>query len=309
MSDFSYRIAVADFGSNSIKFGLFDADSSGQLRPVASHRAMIALGDDAFQTGRISEESAHRVEEALRRFAPRFAEADARAAAATSAFRAAENGVEMAERFSETLGVRVEILDGLEEARLLGRGVLETANWDGKAEAVVVDIGGGSGEIIRARPGAPLQVASLALGAIRLREACAPPPDDEPYTKESVAALHAMAKGELRGVAPAAPGGRCFGAGGGFTTLAEAIRGAETRPGNLLSRLELRGFLETLCVTPASDIAMRYRLPLRRARIAFAASVAAWRALVNLRVKRIELSWAGLREGLAAREADRLRQK
>lgn len=164
------RYAAIDIGSNSIRYMVADTDSARRLTTVAEGRQVTRLGESVFLTGRVSRESIDSVSAVLTRMAAEWkpTEPIAVRAVATAAIRDANNGEEFVEAASRALGVPVEVISGQEEARLIHLGV--EARWPHRDERVLlIDIGGGSAEIIEAVEGRMTVAFSRPLGAVRLQ--------------------------------------------------------------------------------------------------------------------------------------------
>lgn len=177
------RIGAVDIGTNSVRLLVADVDDDERLR--TSHRMgeISRLGEGLDRTGLIDEGAASRTLECLERFVheAEYSGASTIRVAATNALRVATNGPEVALRFSERIGYPVEILTGEEEARLVFLAVLSGLNPRPR-RSVVVDIGGGSTEIIFGEGQDGNQVISLELGCVRLTERFVrsdPPTEDE----------------------------------------------------------------------------------------------------------------------------------
>ncbi len=300
ISAFPKRIAAFDFGSNSVKLGVFEAQAGGAPRCVLNLRDSVDVGNDAFERGSISYQTILEIEEAVRRLLKRRGIVDTTVAAATSAYRKASNGRDVVEHLSETLGSPIDLIDGGKEARLLGYGVLCERGWDESREAAVLDIGGGSMELIRAAAYSGLTFTSLPLGAIRLRADHDPPPYDQPYSRRSIGAMTSTVKKALRNLPPLPSGGVCYGSGGGFTTLGDMVYGHGNRTGVTIGIETIDEIIGILSELSAAAAAQRFSLPFRRARIMLAGAIVARQSIEKLGVKQIEVSWAGLRDGLVS---------
>ena len=140
-------------------------------RILASDREVTRLGESVFRTGSASEEAIQSTCAVLARMAElyRRLEVVGTRAVATSAIRDARNQREFLERASQSAGAAIEIISGREEARLIHLGVESVWPQDSK-NALILDIGGGSAEIIAAERGRLLEAFSKPLGAVRLRE-------------------------------------------------------------------------------------------------------------------------------------------
>ena len=139
---------------------------------LASDREVTRLGESVFRTGTVTEDSLRATCAVLSRMAALYRSLDVVGvrAVATSAIRDTRNQREFLARASEAAGASVEIISGREEARLIHLGV--ESNWPQPDKRVlVIDIGGGSAEIIAAERGRLIDAYSKPLGAVRLREA------------------------------------------------------------------------------------------------------------------------------------------
>jgi exopolyphosphatase/guanosine-5'-triphosphate,3'-diphosphate pyrophosphatase len=165
------RHAAIDIGSNSVRMLAAETSAGAGMRVLHSERQVTRLGESVFRTGRISPEPMQFVCDQLARIAQICRELDVVGirAVATSAVRDAGNQSEFIERASQTLGAPVEIISGQEEARLIQLGV--EARWPHPDKRIlIVDVGGGSAEIIRAENGYMAEAYSKPLGAVRLTE-------------------------------------------------------------------------------------------------------------------------------------------
>lgn len=164
------RYAAVDIGSNSIRFMVADVSETGRLTTVAEGRQVTRLGESVFSTGNVSAEAIAGVSSVLARMAAEWRQAEPLAvrAVATAAIRDAQNGDEFAEAASRSAGVPIETISGQEEARLIHLGV--EARWPHPDERILlVDVGGGSAEVIEAAGGAMRTAFSRPLGAVRLQ--------------------------------------------------------------------------------------------------------------------------------------------
>ena len=162
------KIAAIDVGTNSFHLLVARVGADGVIEPLDRSKEMVRLGDSAFK-GVISADAFTRGADVLRRFrevADR-AGADAIVAVATSATREAENGGDFVRMVRDETGIELNVIGTEEEARLIYLGARSTLNLGGK-RALIVDIGGGSVEMV---VGAALKAhftASLKLGVLRL---------------------------------------------------------------------------------------------------------------------------------------------
>jgi len=163
------RYAAIDIGSNSIRMLAADVPPGRPMAVLEADRVITRLGASVFRTGAISGEAMDAACEVLRRMAAVYQrhDVDGIRIVATAAVRDASNRLEFIERAAEAAGAPVETISGQEEARLIHLGV--HSKWPHPQHRIlVVDIGGGSAEIILAEHGRIAEAFSRPLGAVRL---------------------------------------------------------------------------------------------------------------------------------------------
>jgi exopolyphosphatase/guanosine-5'-triphosphate,3'-diphosphate pyrophosphatase len=175
------RIAVVDLGSNSTRLLVADVEG-GAVTEVERRTNVTRLGDGVDATGRLSDAAIERVLETLAgyREAIDALGAERIVAVATSAVRDADNGAELQAALRDRYGIDARVIPGEHEARLTFLGAT-AGRTDG--ETLVIDIGGGSTELVVGRPGSePEFHVSARLGVVRQTErhlADDPPPPDQ----------------------------------------------------------------------------------------------------------------------------------
>ncbi|HET9712043.1 MAG TPA: Ppx/GppA phosphatase family protein [Pyrinomonadaceae bacterium] len=165
------KLAAIDIGSNSIKLAVVDAVDSNSFAVVTREKDVVRLGHETLRTRHLSREAIERAVGSIQRFKT-IAEAhqsDSIVAIATASVREANNAAQFIRQVEQHTGLRVEILSGVEEARLIGLAASHGCALHG-ATNINVDIGGGSTEISLFRNGTALSLLSLKLGAVRLTE-------------------------------------------------------------------------------------------------------------------------------------------
>jgi exopolyphosphatase/guanosine-5'-triphosphate,3'-diphosphate pyrophosphatase len=165
------RYAAIDIGSNSIRMEAAEVAPGQPIRVLASDREVTRLGESVFRSGSVSDEALRATCAVLARMAAlyRRLEVVGVRAVATSAIRDTRNQKEFLERAAEAAGTRIEIISGREEARLIHLGVESVWPQTGR-RGLMIDIGGGSAEIIAAEDGQLREAFSKPLGAVRLSE-------------------------------------------------------------------------------------------------------------------------------------------
>src|SRR6204780_4874881 len=165
------RYASVDIGSNSVRMEAAGVAPGHPSRILASERQVTRLGASVFRTGRISQESMDLICGVLNGMSQQYKRLEVKAvrAVATAAVRDASNQHEFIARPSAALGTYVEIISGQEEARLIHLGV--QSRWPHPNERfLIIDIGGGSAEIILSENERMAKAFSRPLGALRLQE-------------------------------------------------------------------------------------------------------------------------------------------
>ncbi len=325
------RLAAIDIGSNALRLRIVESDPPvigpdgahfTPFRDVFVDRSPVRLGHDVFTKGFIEPGVIGAACEALRRFraAMEGAKVDRYRAVATSAAREAQNGDLFVERAEREAGVHVEVIEGIEEARLVQLAVAERLDLRGRT-AVLVDIGGGSTELTlmsgvdaasSAADATPLPVArlsvasitrSLPVGTVRLVEAFLEgrgPIDAEHRSllEEYVDRVFAEAVPEILELT-AGKVDVLIGTGGNIETLADLcpVPGAFSE-GRAIEVSAMEALLDELCKRSVDDRAGRYGLrPDRADTIVPAATILARVARAFTRTT-ISAPGVGLKEGV-----------
>jgi exopolyphosphatase/guanosine-5'-triphosphate,3'-diphosphate pyrophosphatase len=165
------KFAAIDIGSNSIKLVVVDAAASDSFAVLMREKEVVRLGHETLLKGHLGRAAILRAADCIRRFRY-LAEgrgAQKIVAIATAAVREANNSANFIKAIQQKTGLTVEILSGIEEARLIG---LAASHGCGvkSAPTLNIDIGGGSTEISIFRDNLPLRLHSIRLGAVGLTE-------------------------------------------------------------------------------------------------------------------------------------------
>ncbi|MFO0579473.1 MAG: Ppx/GppA phosphatase family protein [Polyangia bacterium] len=163
------KIAAIDCGTNSFHLLIGQVNAEGQVIAIDRAKDMVRLGDSTFRSGVISAESFARAADALRTFR-RIAEShgcDATIAVATSATREADNGGDFVRAMRDETGIDLQVISGEEEARLIYLGARSALPLAGR-RALLIDIGGGSVELMVCDARELYFQRSLKLGVLRL---------------------------------------------------------------------------------------------------------------------------------------------
>jgi exopolyphosphatase/guanosine-5'-triphosphate,3'-diphosphate pyrophosphatase len=194
------RIAALDLGSNSFHLLVADVHVDGTFTAVAREKDMLRLGDDIARHGRIPPDTAERAIASVRRlkqFADGLGVREV-IAKGTAAMRTAANGSELVDRIETETGVEIEVINGLEEARLVFAAVRASVVLE-PAPALCFDVGGGSVEIVVGDASGLRWATSVPLGVGRLTGECV---EDDPPSKADRKRLQARIDSVLAPVVP-----------------------------------------------------------------------------------------------------------
>ena len=296
------RVAAVDLGTNSTRLLIADV-AGGRLEEVARRLTITRLGEDVDTGHSLLPAAVERVRRVLAGFR---AEVDAAGAGpvlaiATSAVRDAANGGEFLAGIERDFGFRTRVLTGAAEAELMVRGVLSA----GRAVAdgtLIVDIGGGSTELVLTAPDGVAFSTSLQIGCVRLTErflASDPPGRDE---------LDAC-RSYVRSVLPELNPARAIGVAGTVTTIAALDLGLESYDpevvdGHALTRPAVEREAARLA---ALRLAERAAIPIvepGRAAVIVAGAVILREVLAAYDLQEIEASERDILDGAALAAAD-----
>ena len=168
--DASSVIAAVDLGSNSFHM-VVAQDQHGQLKVIDRIREMVRLGAGFLENGELSKESQERAIECLQRFGQRLQDmhADSVRVVGTNTFRKAKNRTEFIQRAENALGHPIQVVSGIEEARLIYQGTIHSITGP-EGKWLVVDIGGGSTELIVGEQGKPDLMESVHMGCVSVSQ-------------------------------------------------------------------------------------------------------------------------------------------
>ncbi|MSR37798.1 MAG: Ppx/GppA family phosphatase [Planctomycetes bacterium] len=162
------RFGIVDMGSNAIRMMIAEASGSA-IAILESHRLPLRLGRDVFESGQIPEATISAVVDAFRRFRASCDRMSVQAvrAIATSAMREARNREQVIDRVRAAANIDIEVISGTQEAYLLAQAVQTKIDLS-RGRSVLVDVGGGSVEVVLVEDGQVTGADSYRLGALRM---------------------------------------------------------------------------------------------------------------------------------------------
>ena len=164
------RLAVIDLGTNTFHLLIADVDTTG-VKVIHKEKQSVKIGENGISQGIIAVPAQERAIHTLQEFKQKIEALDVGVtyATATSAFRNASNGRELAEKIRNVTGIEINIIDGVQEAQLIYQGVRQALKID-TACALIMDIGGGSVEFIIVQDDKIQWMHSFEIGAQRLMD-------------------------------------------------------------------------------------------------------------------------------------------
>ncbi|MFP5416220.1 MAG: exopolyphosphatase [Actinomycetes bacterium] len=251
------RVAAIDCGTNSIRVLVAEAADSGFVELDRQLR-LTRLGQGVDASGEFHPEALARTLAACEEYGAVLAAHDVNTVrfVATSAARDARNREEFFAGVRSRLGVDPEVIGGDEEARLSFEGAL-SAVPDAATPALVMDVGGGSTELVLGQPGRPLRGVSLDMGSVRLRERFLP--SDPPTVEEAAEASEFVDDLLDASGIDFAAARTWFGVGGTATSLSAIVQGLDAYDrarvnGSKVSRLELVGLSARLLTSTVAEV-------------------------------------------------------
>jgi exopolyphosphatase/guanosine-5'-triphosphate,3'-diphosphate pyrophosphatase len=305
------RIAAIDIGTNSIRCIIAEASTNGKFKILDDEKTTVRLGEKLTTTGVISDEAVQRALEAIRRFRKLISGMNVEAveAVATSAVRTAANGKKLVTLLSDELGYEIRGISGEEEAELTAASALSNFDMYGKRSAMV-DIGGGSVEIVLACGNHVEEFYSLDLGAVVMTERFL---KNDPIAGDELQKLQNHIRKEFKRtlVGKKIPVDSLIGSGGTIAALGNMAM--QMRKDNYVS---IHGYevlraevVHVLAMLIRKDLKSRRTIPglnQDRADIIIAGVVLLDELMRFLDANRILVNERGIREGLLLRAIKRL---
>ena len=280
--------AAVDIGSNTTRV-LVAEPQEGQLRKVMEQRAYTRFDKDSKRKGRITDAKIAEIAEVVTTQV-RLAEelgAEAIRIVATAAVREAKNAPEAANRIAEAAGLEVEILSEQEEGRLAFIGATKTLGHPVEGDIGVVDVGGGSSEIILGTvTGGVREVRSFKIGSGAVAEEFL---TNDPPSAAEIRSLRNYIDDFFADVEVDEPA-QAVAVGGSATSL-------RTLVGAVLEYETLERAVRVLTGDPIAAVAKRFELDPRRVRI-LPAGVLLLEKLSDLLGQPLQIGKGGLREGV-----------
>jgi exopolyphosphatase/guanosine-5'-triphosphate,3'-diphosphate pyrophosphatase len=298
--------AAVDIGSNSVRLKISRL-TGRRLREIHEDRQVTRLGDGVFRSGFLAPNAMDETVKVLRRFhrAAQQEGADVIRVVATSALRDARNARAFLEWVRSATGWDVEIISGLEEARLIHLGLVSNLRLT-TANILMVDLGGGSCELTISRHGHIRDTVSVPLGAVRLTNEFL---HSDPPRKPELRRLRGFVEREIGRISDRIVRSRpraVIATSGTAASLAAVGRGLYKKKVSretAVARTQMQRIAKMLSRMPVQDRTRLSGVGPRRAEIIVAGAVAYAELLERCQLPGFRYSPLGLRDGLLAQMA------
>lgn len=299
------RIAAIDIGTNSVHMVIARATPQTGLEVLDREREVVQIGRGSFRAGRLSELAMTRTADALARFVrlARSHQVDRLLCTATAAVREARNGGEFLARARAASGITPRVIPPEVEGRTIYLAVRAALELD-ETPSVLIDIGGGSVQLVVGTRDRLLHVVSVPLGSLRLAETHL---TKDPPTERELGRLERLVENTateaVKTLLRYQPR-RVYGSSGAIHALAQAAHwlehgeGIEHVNGHVFPLDALRPLARQLRRMPLAERRTLRGLDDKRAEIIVPGAIVLERLLLELGAKEITLSDFSLREGL-----------
>lgn len=295
------RLAAIDIGSNAIRLVLGIVSPKGRLRTIKKWRAPVRLGEDVFQNGSISDSSLAKALVSFRTFAQIIEQEGVLfyRAVATSALREAANSHDFTEAVSKETNLKIEIIDGIEEGRLVYQAVRNVVDIS-EFNVLLIDVGGGSVEISSTRHGALTATQSFPMGTVRIIDELKKRNQNEVHLNSLIHELFQSVKSYLKSQDPVKnPYDFAVGTGGNLEALgqlkAKLLKKKNTK---ILSLNELRLIIQKLQLYTIQGRIEALELKKDRADVIVPAALTVEKILTEAKIEKLVIPQVGLREGI-----------
>jgi exopolyphosphatase / guanosine-5'-triphosphate,3'-diphosphate pyrophosphatase len=309
------RLGVLDVGSNAAQLQIVDVTAGGPPLPAQAVKSPTLLGEEILPDGAIGQAGVDRVCAAVSR-AVETAErqaVDMLYAFVTSAVRDATNRDQVLDQIESAAGIRPQYLSGDEEARLTYLAVHRWYGWSA-GRLLLLDIGGGSMEIVLGRDAEPQLAISLPLGAGRLTREMLP---DDPPSRAQLKAMRRHIRDTLRAIADRVrwegDPRRVVATSKTFKQLARLSGAAPQRKGPFvqreLTRTDVQKWITRLAKIGAPERSKLRGISAPRGRQILAGAVVADLTMATLDIGSLEICPWALREGIVLRHLESIAQQ
>jgi len=305
------RLAIIDLGTNSVRFDVHEVGPENEVYRLHREKLMIRLGEGVFLKGRLDPHSAELCIEAFKSFRRTMTDFKVLRVIAfgTATLREAKDAERLINRIKRETSIHIRILPGEEEARLIARGIL--SNEVGlRGSYALVDIGGGSTEVIACQGRKILTKASFELGTARLQQVFlkAIPPKVVPKNLHPIEQLRRHIRGTLlyRLVSENWPKrNRILGSSGTVKALHKIIK--KRTDDNFISRSNLKDLIEEMSSMSRDKLMRIPGMEASRVDMILAGAILLEECMNAFRAERVEPTEFSLRDGILDEQVEILK--
>ncbi len=309
------RLAIIDLGTNSVRFDVHELGADHQIYRLHREKLMIRLGEGVFLKNRLDPKVSRICVDAFRSFNRTIEEfhVDRVVAFGTAALREAKDADRFIRMLHRKCGIKVEIISGEEEARLIARGVL-AREQDLRGNFALVDIGGGSTEITVCSGRRILKSASFSLGTARMQQLYLKthPPQIDPKTQRqpSIEALRRHIRGVLlfKLVSEEWPKvSRIVGSSGTIRALAKICKKKSGE--DFFKPKELEGLIAEMRMRDRTELLRIPGMESRRSDMILSGAILLQECMYALHAERVQPTEYSLRDGILDEEIEKLQNR
>jgi len=299
-TEFDNLLAAVDLGSNSFHMIIARLSDDGSLQIIDKMKEMVRLGAGLDDKNNLSQSAQQRALDCLNRFGQRLKEFKTENVqiVGTNTLRKAKNSAEFLKQAQQCLGHSIDIISGIEEARLVYLGVSHTIATNDNKKRFVIDIGGGSTETIIGEKFTPLLMESLFMGCVSMTKNFF---SDGNITKKQLNKADIYARRELERISrPYLKLGwkKVIGTSGSIRSIANVIREEELADQSKITLDALKQLRKRLIDSEHIDNIKLKGLSEERRPVFIGGFVVLNAIVTALDIKEIEISDGALREGL-----------
>lgn len=295
-------LAAIDIGSNAIRLVIGAMDEFGDIKIVKKVREPVRLGKDVFGEGSISTKTREKALDAFQKFRGLIKEYDVHftKAVATSALREARGRDEFVQQVKKSSGIEIDVIDGIEEGRLIYSAVTHRMNLNDKV-VLLIDIGGGSVELTIADHGVRKATQTFKLGTVRLLQLLETKGLKEKHLKDVIDEQIGSVRDFLKTHAKGLHFDFAVGTGGNFETLGK-LRVALLHKNSIFSMThkELLNLVEHLESMSVKERIQFLRLRPDRADVLVPAARVTEAVMSLAEIEMLSIPYVGLRDGILA---------
>jgi exopolyphosphatase/guanosine-5'-triphosphate,3'-diphosphate pyrophosphatase len=289
--------AVIDLGTNTFNLAIAEI-VNGKINLLHSEKEGVAIGMGGINENRLSEDAIERAVICLKRFKEKCDEFEVVEikAIGTSAIRDAKNNSEFAQKAQFKTGISIQIIDGIQEANYIYKGIAYTYNFE--TPSLIMDIGGGSTEFIAADKNGVHDLISLNVGVSRIFQLYE---FSDPMTASDIQKVVAFLDANEHDFFSRVNCQTLVGASGSFETFYELVHHEKYPLGYETQELDFEQFKLTLENIIQSTQAERdtngFIIPIRKKMAPIAAIKTRW-VIQKMNANKVVISPCSLKEGV-----------